>query len=82
MIGVINYSFSHYELLLTEVPAGTIDVPLVAEVATFAGDANYMTFATFNVENLDPSDMKYDELAEDIIVNLHATALVTNAQNR
>ena len=70
VIGVINYSFSHYELLLTEVPAGTVDVTLSREVADFAGDANYMTFATFNVENLDPSDGKYDELAEDIIVNL------------
>ena len=70
VIGVINYSFSHYELLLTEVPTGTVNVPLVAEVAGFAGDANYMTFATFNVENLDPSDGKYDELADDIVVNL------------
>ena len=70
VIGVINYSFAHYELLLTEVPTGTVDTPLVAEVAGFAGDANYMTFATFNVENLDPSDMKYDELADDIVINL------------
>ena len=69
-IGVISYSFSHYELLLTEVPVGTVDVPLTAEIAGFAGDANYMTFATFNVENLDPSDGKYDELADDIVVNL------------
>ena len=70
VIGVINYSFAHYELLLTEVPTGTVDAPLVAEVADFAGDANFMTFATFNVENLDPSDGKYDELADDIVVNL------------
>ena len=70
VIGVINYSFAHYELLLTEVPTGTVDAPLVAEVADFAGDANFMTFATFNVENLDPSDMKYDALADDIVVNL------------
>lgn len=70
VIGVINYSFSHYELLLTEVPAGTLDVTIAPEVVGFAGDANYMTFATFNVENLDPSDGKYDALADDIIFNL------------
>ena len=70
VIGVINYSFSHYELLLTEVPTGTVDVTLTPEVADFAGDANYMTIATLNVENLDPSDGKYDDLAEDIVVNL------------
>ncbi|HEV2044015.1 MAG TPA: Calx-beta domain-containing protein, partial [Sphingomicrobium sp.] len=70
VIGVINYSFSHYELLLTQVPTGTVDVTLTPEVANFAGDANYMTVATLNVENLDPSDGKYDDLAEDIVVNL------------
>lgn len=69
-IGVISYSFEHYELLLTEVPAGTVDTPPLAEIANFAGDANYMTFATFNVENLDPSDGKYEALADDIVVNL------------
>ena len=70
VIGVINYSFSHYELLITEVPAGTVDVTLTPEVVGFVGDANYMTIATLNVENLDPSDGKYDDLAEDIVVNL------------
>lgn len=70
VIGVIDYSFSHYELRLTELPTGTVDVPLEREVADFAGDANYMTFATFNVENLDPLDGKYDELADDIVFNL------------
>jgi predicted extracellular nuclease/Ca2+-binding RTX toxin-like protein len=70
VIGVIDYSFSHYELRLTALPTGTIDIPLVREVADFAGDANYMTFATFNVENLDPGDGKYDELAADIVTNL------------
>ena len=39
-------------------------------MVSFAGDANYMTFATFNVENLDPSDGKYDVLAQDIVDNL------------
>ncbi len=70
VIGVIDYSFAHYELRLTELPTGTVDTPLIAEIADFTGDANYMTFATLNVENLDPSDGKYDELADDIVVNL------------
>ena len=70
VIGVINYSFAHYELLLTEVPEGTVDVTLQPEVADFTGDANYMTVATLNVHNLDPSDGLYDDIAEDIVTNL------------
>ncbi len=70
VIGVIDYSFAHYELLLTEVPESTLDVTLQPETVGFIGDANYMTFATFNVENLDPSDGKYDEFAEQIVHNL------------
>ena len=70
VIGVVNYSFAHYELLLTEVPTGTVDVTLQPETATFAGDSNYMTVATLNVENLDPSDGKYDEIAYDVVNHL------------
>lgn len=70
VIGVVNYSFEHYELLLTEVPTTTLDVTLAPETVEFVGDANYMTFATLNVENLDPSDGKYDEIADQIANNL------------
>lgn len=70
--GVLSYSFSHYELLLTQVPTTTVDITLQPEVTSLVGDANFLTFATFNVENLDPSDNKYGALAEDIVVNLRA----------
>jgi uncharacterized protein len=70
VIGVVNYSFEHYELLLTEVPTTTLDVTLAPETVEFVGDANYMTFATLNVENLDPSDGKYDAIADQIANNL------------
>lgn len=70
VIGIIDYSFAHYELLLTEVPETTLDVTPEPETVGFTGDANYMTFATFNVENLDPSDGKYDDFAVQITHNL------------
>ena len=47
--GIIGYSFSHYELLLTEAPVTTLDVTVQPETAEFTGDANYLTVATFNV---------------------------------
>ena len=68
--GIVGYSFARFELLLTDVPSTTVDVTLEREVVEFAGDANYMTFATFNVENLGPEDGSYDELATDIVQHL------------
>ena len=68
--GIINYGFAHYELLLTDVPETTVDVTLQPETAAFTGDANYMTVATLNVHNLDPSDGLYDDIAHDIVYNL------------
>ncbi|WP_118857540.1 Calx-beta domain-containing protein [Sphingomonas mesophila] len=76
LIGVINYSFAHYELLMTEVPTGTVNVTLQPETAVFAGDANFMTFATLNVENLDPSDNKYDDIAIDIVTHLRSPDVI------
>ena len=68
--GVLGYSFNHYELLLTEVPETTLDVTLEPETVEFTGDANFMTVASFNVENLGPEDEKYDDLADQIVHNL------------
>ena len=70
LIGIVNYSFEHYELFLTQVPSTTVDVTLVPEVGGFTATTDYMTVATYNVENLDPSDGRYDDIATDIVQNL------------
>jgi len=69
-IGVLDYSFGNFKLLttsaLSSVPAG-----LARETVGAAGTGE-LSFATFNVENLDPSDgaAKFTDLARLIVDNL------------
>jgi predicted extracellular nuclease len=70
--GILNYSFGNYELLATGAVTVTTDVTLTDEATALTGDINHLTIATYNLENMDPSDNKYDILAHDIITNLGA----------
>lgn len=68
--GVVNYSFNSYEVLVTEAVTLTEDISLGRETTALSGDADHLTIATYNVENLDPGDNKFDLLAGDIVYNL------------
>lgn len=70
--GIVNYAFSAYEVLVTEAVTLENDVTLQRETTTLKGDANFLSIATYNVENLDASDMKFDILASDIVYRLNA----------
>jgi hypothetical protein len=70
--GVIGYSFNRYELLATSTAAVTADRTAADETTQLRGDANHVTVATYNLENLDPGDGKYDLLANDIVYSLRA----------
>nr|WP_280740575.1 Calx-beta domain-containing protein [Sphingomonas kaistensis] len=74
--GVINYSFERYELLATEQAVITTDRTLGDNNTVLKGDANYVSIATYNLENLDPSDGKYDILASDIVYSLKAPDII------
>ncbi|GAA4013992.1 hypothetical protein GCM10022280_10460 [Sphingomonas swuensis] len=74
--GVINYSFDHYELVATGPVTITRDVALTDNNTTLKGDANFVSVATYNLENLDASDGKYDILAADIIYSLKAPDII------
>lgn len=74
--GVVNYSFLNYEVLATSAVTVTQDVTLTDEQTALQGDVNYVTIATYNVENMDPSDNKYTILAHDIIYSLSAPDIV------
>ncbi|MEA1072604.1 Calx-beta domain-containing protein [Sphingomonas sp. LY160] len=76
--GVINYSFEHYELLATSGATVTKDVTLGDNDTTLKGDANYLSIATYNLENIDPTDgpVKYDLLSDDIIYSLGAPDII------
>ena len=70
--GILNYAFDNYRVTVTAPVTVTADVTLTREETVYQGDNNYLSLATYNLENLDPSDNKYDILAGDIVYNLHA----------
>lgn len=74
--GVVNYSFERYEVLATEAAVITTDRTLTDNNTVLKGDANYVSIATYNVENLDPSDNKYSILAQDIVNSLKAPDII------
>ena len=74
--GVIGYSNDRFELLVTDPVTVTTDVTLGDNNTTLASDANSVTIATYNLENLDPGDMKYDILALDIVYSLGAPDII------
>lgn len=74
--GIVNYAAARYEVLVTEAVSVTKDVSLAREVSTLVGDATHLSMATYNVENLDSSDGKFDVLASNIVYNLRAPDII------
>ena len=74
--GVLDYSFGNFKLLATGTPAVTSG-GITAETAQTPA-AGELSSATFNVENLDPSDpqSKFDGLAGQIVGNLKSPDLL------
>lgn len=79
IVGVVDYSFSNYEVLPTITPTVVTPSALTKEVTSLVGDANQLTVATFNVENLDPGDgaTKFNALATAIVNNLKAPDIIS-----
>jgi Ca2+-binding RTX toxin-like protein len=74
--GVLNYSFDRYEVVATERAVITTDRTLGDNDTALKGDVNYVSVATYNVENMDPSDNKYDILANNIVNSLKAPDII------
>ena len=74
--GILSYSFDEYEVLTSAEPTLRAAGGLARETTSLVGDGDHLTIATYNVENLDPSDNKYDILAHDIIVNMGGPDIV------
>ncbi|MFC0625432.1 lamin tail domain-containing protein [Kribbella deserti] len=68
--GVLDYSFGNFKLQVSQTPT-VVDGGLQRE-KTRASHAAQISVATFNVENLDPSDgpAKFNGLAQAIVQNL------------
>src|SRR6266545_7343736 len=75
--GVVDYSFGNFKLLSSTTPAVTSGG--LAKESTATPSADQLSVATFNVENLDPSDAqsKFDQLAATVVNNLKSPDLVT-----
>ena len=73
IVGVLSYNFGNFELLPTTIPT-PVSGGLQREVTALAPDGERMTIASFNVENLDPSDppSKFTALAQVIVNNLRS----------
>ncbi|MFI2612965.1 lamin tail domain-containing protein [Kitasatospora sp. NPDC018619] len=75
-VGVLDYAFGNFTLQVTSTP--TVTPGGTAPETTAAPTAGQLAVATFNVENLAPSDpqSKFDGLAAGIVTNLRAPDLV------
>jgi uncharacterized protein len=73
---VVDYSFGNFKFNVTG-PLSHVSGGLEKETTDAPGDQE-IAFATFNVENLDPSDgpSAFDELAKLIVNNLQAPDLI------
>jgi predicted extracellular nuclease len=76
LVGVVDYNFGNFFLEVTQ-PVGRVDNGLKRETTTAPGP-NELTAATFNFENLDPTDpqSKFDQLAIYIVENLRSPDLI------
>ena len=75
--GIVNYNFSTYEVLVTEAVSVAFDAPApTREIAGITGDPDRLSIATYNLENLDPTDIKFDILARDIALNLRGPDII------
>ncbi|MGW4645429.1 lamin tail domain-containing protein [Kitasatospora sp. NPDC004289] len=75
-VGVLDYSFGNFKLLVTATPV--VSPGGLVRETTPAPAAGTLNVATFNVENLDPSDPQstFDGLAGAVIGNLRAPDLL------
>ena len=76
VVGILDYNFGNFKLDVSE-PVVSVSGGLLRESAKVAGP-NELAVATFNVENLDPSDPpdKFDQLAGLIVTNLKSPDIV------
>ncbi|WP_112662056.1 endonuclease/exonuclease/phosphatase family protein [Microvirga flavescens] len=84
--GIMTYGFSSYEVLLDSTPVVTAQSPLQAETTNVtAWNPFFLSFGTYNVENLDPNDNDGDadvdsghfaKVARHIVENMGAPNVI------
>ncbi|MPZ38641.1 MAG: fused nuclease/metallophosphatase/5'-nucleotidase/calcium-binding protein [Rhizobiales bacterium] len=76
--GIVNYDFGNYQVVATGAFEVAQPSTLVKETGTLTGDAEHLLVASYNAENLDPSDgaARFDTIAAEILNNLRAPDIV------
>ena len=77
--GIVRYDFGNYEIVPTAAYAVDQQSTLVKETTTLVGDANRLTVASYNAENLDPTDgaARFATIAQEILTNLKLPDIIT-----
>ena len=76
ILGVLDYTFNNFKLFNTQPLVVTNDT-LVRETHTLTPTVDQLTIATFNLENLDPSDgARFGVLAQEIVTNLGSPDII------
>ncbi len=77
IVGVMEYNFGNFKLQVTVTPTASGGV--TRETTTLVGASDALTVASFNAENLDPSDgaTKFNSLASIIVNNMMAPDILT-----
>lgn len=76
--GIVDY-FNNYQILPITTPTVVTSSTLTKEATALTPEANKLTIATFNVENLAPTDgaTKFNNLANRIVNNLKSPDIIT-----
>jgi uncharacterized protein len=81
--GVVNYSFTNYEVLITAAPVvltpGILTAP---ETSTITALPRQITLANYNFENLDPGDgaARFSAFANQIVNTLNAPIIIAGQE--
>jgi 2',3'-cyclic-nucleotide 2'-phosphodiesterase (5'-nucleotidase family) len=81
LTGVVDYAFGDYRVLVTE-PVQATPGGLQREVTNLIGTADKLTIASYNVENLNPTELnpggleRFGVLANQIINNLRSPDII------
>lgn len=76
--GIVRYDFGNYEVVATEAYTVEQQSELVKETTALVGDANRLTVASYNAENLDPTDgaARFNTIAQEIVTNMKTPDII------
>ena len=78
LVGVVDYSFGNYRVVLTEPPPDVDRADIRRDRTALRRDASHLTLATYNVQNLggDDSDRAFEDLARSVVEDLGSPDVV------